>query len=114
MVLFRALLAAQLAVVVIYTLFVGAEHGWNLFPAFFGDISAVNWAGQFNLDFMCFLMLSALWVAWRNDFRPEGLGLGVVAFFGGIVFLSIYLLYLGSQTNGDVKEIMLGKARAQS
>ncbi len=72
------------------------------------------WPGQFNLDFMGFLILSGLWVAWRNNFSAMGLGLGVVAFFGGIMFLTPYLFYLSFETKGDMKKILLGQIRASN
>ena len=90
------------------------NHGWDLGAVFFGDIMAVNWAGQFNLDFMGFLSLSALWVSWRHEYTRAGLVLAVLAFFGGIVFLAAYLLYATGQANGDMKVLLLGPARANS
>jgi hypothetical protein len=77
-----------------YTLIVGVEHGWNLLPQFFGDLAALAWPGQFNLDFTCFLALSATWVAWRHRFSSAGLALALVAFFGGFMFLAPYLLVI--------------------
>jgi hypothetical protein len=68
--------------------------------------------GQFNLDFMGMLTLSALWVAWRHRFSKAGLGLGALAFFGGSLFLSIYLLVVSRQSGGDMKELLLGKVLA--
>lgn len=87
-----------------YTAAVIASHGWNLFPAYFGDLRAMNWAGQFNFDFSGFLVLSALWTAWRNAFSPLGLALAGVAFFGGMMFLAVYLLILSvrSKTIGEL------------
>ena len=61
MTLFRLFIGAMFAVIAIYTLAVVVEHGLNLFPVFFG---AMGWPGQFNLDFLGMLMLSALWAAW--------------------------------------------------
>ena len=112
MTLFRLALIAALGVITVYTAIVIANHGLNLFPAFFGDMAAMGWAGQFNLDFMCMLGLSALWTAWRNGFSAGGLGLAVVAFFGGTPFLTIYLLYLLARTGGDMRRVLLGDARA--
>jgi hypothetical protein len=106
--LFRLLLAAMLIGVLIYTGFTVSEHGLNLFPHFFGAIAEMGWQGQFNTDFSMFLILSALWTAWRNGFTGGGIALSVAAFFLGIVFLSAYLLYLSSQTNGDIKAMLLG------
>nr|WP_070959151.1 hypothetical protein [Hyphomonas sp. Mor2] len=114
MTLFRLFLFAFLIILLVYTLMVGAAHGWNLIPPFFAEIQAMTWQGQFNLDFMGFLLLSALWCAWRNDFSPLGLGLAVLGATGGILFLSTYLLILSLQTGGDIKAILLGPRRAQA
>ena len=105
---FRVLLALMFAVLSIYTLAVIFEHGLGLFPIFFGDMVAVNWPGQFNLDFMFMLMISALWVSWRHHFSAAGLGLGLIAFFGGIGFLSIYLFIMSFQTKGDARALLIG------
>ena len=79
----RILLATILAVIAIYTVVVVANHGLGLLPIFFGDIAAMTWPGQFNLDFLGFLVLSGTWLAWRHDFSPGGLLLGVCGLFGG-------------------------------
>ena len=111
---FRALMAVMFVVLTVYTVIVGMNHGWNLIPVFFDDMMKMAWPGQFNLDFMGFLVLSALWVSWRHHFTPGGLGLGVLAFFGGIMFLSVYLFVVAGQASGDVKELLLGKRRASA
>ena len=111
MLAFRLLLITLFTVVVVYTIFVGSAHGWNLLPIFFRDIAAVTWPGQFNLDFMSFLILSGLWLAWRHHFSPGGLALGVLGFFGGITVLAPYLLYASIQSNGDMKTIFMGPRR---
>ena len=111
MTLFRCFLAALLAVIAAYTGVVVAQHGLNLLPVFFGDIGAMDWPGQFNLDFLGMLMLSALWTAWRNEFTPKGLLLGLLALLFGAPFLAIYLLVLSVQTQGNIEEMLLGKAR---
>ncbi len=110
--LFRGFLVVLLAIVAGYTAIVIANHGLGLFPIFFGDMAAMGWPGQFNVDFMSMLLLSALWVAWRHHFSGVGLILGAFALFGGGPVLTIYLLIASVQANGDVKEILLGKARA--
>lgn len=109
---FRIYLVAILAVIVVYTMVVIANHGMNLIPIFFGDMAKMNWPGQFNLDFFGFLLLSGIWMAWRNHFSPVGVVLGVFAVFGGMPLLSIYLLYLSFQSGGDVKIMLLGERRA--
>ena len=106
---FRLFLLACLVAIVGYTSVTIANHGWNLLPIFFGDMAAMGWPGQFNLDFFCFLLLSGLWVAWRGGFKPAALALGVVAVFGGMLFLSIYLLILLSRSGGDIRRVLLGE-----
>ena len=114
MTLFRFFLLAIILVVGAYTAVTIANHGMGLYPIFFGDIAEMTWRGQFNLDFLCFLMLSGLWVAWRHHFTIAGLLLGFVAFNFGAPFLSIYLLIASYQTNGDIKAMLLGPIRAAS
>ena len=112
MTLFRILLIAIFTVVALYTGVTIADHGLNLLPVFFGDIGKFAWPGQFDLDFMCMLALSAIWVAWRHQFSAAGLGLGVIAFFFGSPFLCVYLLIVSLRAKGGMSEILLGKARA--
>lgn len=112
--LFRLLLAAIFAAVLGYTLIVGAHHGYDLLPVFNGNIAAMDWQGQFNVDFTCFLLLSALWVAWRHQFRPLGLALAVPAFFGGSLFLSAYMLIASFAAQGDVLALLIGPHRASA
>ena len=94
MALLRIVLVIHLAILTAYTAIVIGNHGWNLMPVFFGDMALMGWPGQFNLDFIGFLMLSALWTAWRNSFSPLGLALAVVAFFGGMQTWFLMLLAL--------------------
>ncbi len=110
----RLLLAAILATVTLYTVPVALQHGINLFPFFFGDIAAMGWPGQFNVDFLGFLTLSAVWTAWRNRFTGTGMGLGVLAFFFGAPFLTTYLLFLSYRTNGDIPAMLLGPERGSA
>lgn len=108
---FRILLVVFIVAIIGYTGVVVSKHGWNLLPIFFGDIAAMTWPGQFNFDFLCFLILSGLWIAWRHHFSPIGLVLGAIGFFGGIMFIAPYLLIAGFRANGDVKILFLGKCR---
>ncbi|MFO1017306.1 MAG: hypothetical protein U1E03_06885 [Hyphomonadaceae bacterium] len=112
MLLLRILLVTILVVLTGYTLIVISNHGWNLLEVFFGDMFEMGWPGQFNLDFMGFLTLSAVWTAWRHHFSPLGLALGLIAFFGGMAFLATYLLITSYKVKGDVKALLLGSQRA--
>jgi len=109
---FRVLLVAMWAAILGYTAIVVANHGMGLLPVFFGDMAKMAWPGQFNLDFMCMLSLSALWVAWRHHFSGGGLMLAVLALVLGASFLSAYLLVVSLQAKGDVRELLLGTDRA--
>ena len=111
MILFRLLLALIFTAIALYTGVVIAHHGLGLLPVFFGDMGSLAWPGQFNLDFMCMLALSGLWVAWRHRFSGAGVALGVVAFFGGALFLSVYLLVESFRTQGNVAALLLGQQR---
>jgi hypothetical protein len=108
----RVLLAVLWVIIASYTAAVVANHGINLLPIFFGDMAMMGWPGQFNLDFMWMLILSALWVAWRHQFSGAGIALGLLALFGGAFFLSAYLLIVSLGADGEMKEMLLGKARA--
>lgn len=92
-----------------YTVVVINNHGIDLLPVFFADMAEMGWPDQFNLDFMCFLALSALWVSWRHQFSAVGLLLGVCAFFGGALFLSIYLFIQSYRVSGNVNLLLTGR-----
>jgi len=111
---FRALLAVLWVVIAGYTGVVIANHGLGLFGVFFGDMAKMGWPGQFNLDFMCMLTLSGLWVAWRHRFSGGGLALGLLALFGGAFFLTAYLLVASLQAGGDARVLLLGPSRANA
>jgi hypothetical protein len=106
---FRILTVAVFAALLVYTSIVVANHGPNLLPVFFGDMAKFEWPGQFNFDFMFMLTFSALWVSWRHRFSGAGLALGLLAFFGGALFLSAYLFVESLRTGGDAKRLVLGQ-----
>jgi len=70
---FRALLVAMLVVLAAYTAVVISNHGWDLLSVFFGDMATMAWPGQFNLDFLFMLTLSAIWVRGVTSSRRPGL-----------------------------------------
>ncbi len=109
---FRTLLVLMFAVLTTYTVLVIGTEGWDLLSVFFADMAKMQWPGQFNLDFMFMLTFSGLWVAWRHQFSAAGLGLGVLAFFGGALFLSLYLFVQIWRNKGDMRVVLLGEARA--
>ncbi len=109
---FRSLLVLFFVAITAYTGVVAWNHGMDLFSVFFGDMARLGWPGQFNLDFTCMLALSGLWVSWRHRFRAGGVLLGVVAFFGGAMFLSVYLLVESFRAKGDAAALLLGERAA--
>lgn len=109
---FRVLLIAMFGTLTIFTSLVIAAHGWGLMSIFFGDIARMGWPGQFNLDFLFMLTLSALWVAWRHAFSRSGLALAVLAFFGGASFLTVYLFIVSLRAKNGISEILVGTSRA--
>lgn len=104
----RIFLVLFLLFLLAYTGIVVSDQGLGLIPIFFGDIAALTWPGQFNLDFLGFLLLSGLWVLWRNGFSALSFPLALFAALGGMVFLSIYLLFLLSRARGDFVHVLLG------
>jgi hypothetical protein len=111
---FRAALVLLWLAVAGYTAVVVAHHGIDLVRVFVADVRAMGWPGQFDLDFLGMLLLSGLWVAWRHDFSTRGIGLGLLAAVGGILFLTTYLLVLSFQGNGSMKQVLLGACQADA
>lgn len=105
----RILLAAMGLVVAAYTVAAVSNEGVNLFATTLPALPELGWPGQFHLDFVTYLMLSGLWVAWREGFTPKGIALGIAASLLGIIFLSVYLLIAINQANGDIKRVLLGR-----
>lgn len=110
----RVLLVAIFLAIAAYTSVVIANHGMNLLPIFFGDMTKLDWPGQFNLDFMCMLTLSGVWVAWRHRFGLAGVALGLTAVFGGALFLSAYLFIESYRCGGDARGLLLGANRGDA
>lgn len=110
--LLRIYLLVWIVGITAYTLVTVANHGLDLLPIFFGDMEAMTWPGQFNLDFFSFLCLSGLWLAWRHHFSLGGIALGLFIFAGGMPFLASYLLFHSLRSDGNIKVMLLGETRA--
>lgn len=108
---FRVFLVVMFLTIVGYTSVVVSNYGLGLLPIFFGDMAKIQWPGQFNLDFMFMLSLSGLWVSWRHQFSAGGIILGIIAFFGGALFLSTYLFVESFLVSGDMKSLLIGNGR---
>ncbi len=112
--MFKALLVVMCLVLLIYTGLAVSNEGFNLFAMTLPSIAEFGWPGQFHVDFLTYLILSGLWVAWRHEFSAIGIVLGVLASQLGIVLLSIYLLYAINKANGDMAEVLLGEGRTKA
>ena len=108
----RVLLVILYIVLAGYTTAVAFEHGMNFMPVLFGQLAAVGWPGQITLDFLIYLTLSALWIAWRHRFSPGGIAMAVLAFFGAALVTLVYVFWATLDARGDVKVLLLGRGRA--
>lgn len=95
-------------VVGIITILAFQREGAGLFQVFMGNMLAGGWNGQFNADFTCYLMLSGLWLIWRNHFHPAAILMGIAASILGIVAFAPYLVYLLYREKGDVAKVFVG------
>jgi hypothetical protein len=106
--LFKTLLIVQTIGLLIYTFFAFQTEGADLFSVFTNNVLSLNWSGQFNLDFLCYLTLSGFWIMWRNNFATKSIFLGLVAMVLGIVLFAPYLLWLTNKENGNIKRVLIG------
>jgi hypothetical protein len=106
--LFKTLLIVQTIGLLTYTFLVFQKEGADLFSVFINNVLSLNWSGQFNLDFLCYLILSGFWVMWRNKFGTNSIILGLVAMVLGIVIFAPYLLWLTIKENGNIKRVLIG------
>lgn len=106
--LLKTLLLIQTLGLLLYSYIAFRSEGANLWDIFFTNIMSLTWNGQFNLDFLCYLLLSGLWIMWRNKFTAKSIILGALAAILGIVVLAPYLLFLISKEKGDLKQVLIG------
>lgn len=106
------LLFAMFIAIVAYTVAVTAEYGPDLVTPFSRELLGLTWSGQFNLDFLSYLVLSGLWIAWRDRFSGAAIGLGAAASVLGIMFFAPYLMLLLHRERYDLTAVLLGSRRA--
>lgn len=94
--------------ITIYTFYVGFVQGWDFITPFLTVLFSMTWQGQFALDFMCYLMLSGLWVAWRGGFSGASIALGLLAAVMGMLIFGVLLLLFIAQSDGDMRKLLLG------
>lgn len=106
--LFKTLLIVQTIGLLTYTFFSYQTEGAGLISVFAQNVFSLNWSGQFNLDFFCYLTLSGIWIMWRNKFSNKSILLGVAAMIFGIVLFAPYLFWLTIKENGEIKRVLIG------
>lgn len=106
--LLKALLLLQTIGLLVYTFLAIQNDGPNFLLRAKAFVSSLTWMGQFALDFSCYLMLSGLWIMWRNKFRTKGIVIAFAAMVLGIVFFAPYLIYLLRKEQGNLKNVLLG------
>jgi hypothetical protein len=106
--LFKTALVVQTIALLIYSFVAFQTGGADLFSVFTNNLLSLNWSGQFNLDFLCYLTLSGFWIMWRNKFTVKSIFLGLAAMVLGIVMFAPYLLWLINKENGNIKRVLIG------
>lgn len=109
--LLKSLVITQTLALLVYTAFAIKNEGWTLFHIFTNNVTALNWNGQFNLDFSCYLTLSGIWIMWRSKFSVSSIILAAIAMIIGIIVFAPYLLYLLIKEKGNVYKILLGEQK---
>jgi hypothetical protein len=107
--LLKGLLIIQTLGLLIYTAIAIQNDGANFLARAQEFATSMTWMGQFALDFQCYLMLSALWIAWRNKFSIKSILIAVVAMILGIIVFAPYLLFLITKEKGDLKRVLIGE-----
>lgn len=103
------LLVFQTAAVAVYTAIALSREGIDLLTPFLSNVASLGWSGQFNLDFLCYLMLSGLWVMWRSRFSLRAVLTGLMLMVLGIVAFAPYVLFLLLKENGNLKAVLVGE-----
>lgn len=75
---------------------------------FAGDVAALNWRSQFNVDLIGHMLLAGLWVAWRHKFSVLGMVLGLLC-INGVLFTALYVLVLTFVHRGNLNHVVMGK-----
>lgn len=104
----RALLILQTLGLLLYTYLAMQNDGSNFLGRALAFSTSLEWQGQFTLDFGCYLLLSGLWIMWRNRFSLAAIAPAIAAMILGIIVFAPYLLYLISQESGDLKRVLVG------
>ncbi|HEY0112156.1 MAG TPA: hypothetical protein VGB59_03280 [Allosphingosinicella sp.] len=75
---------------------------------FFADFRH-PWRAQFYSDLEATLALFALWIAWRERWRPRGFAFALATMLLGALFILPYVLAVSLAARGDVRVTLLGQ-----
>jgi len=103
--LFRLVLVVMFVAMLIFTVRVIGVQGIN----FVNYAVLTGWQGQFNYDFVCFIVLVSIWIMWRHNFSIKGIVLGLITPFGGILYLAPYLFIISILAKDNSVEFFIGK-----
>ncbi len=106
---FQILLGLFLIGILVFTASAVSKQGWDFVSLYINETLALTWQSQFNFDFSCYLILSALWILWRNQFSPSSFAVAGIAAILGILFFAPYLFIESLKAKGDVKKLLLGE-----
>lgn len=104
----RIFLLASTVSIYLFTYFALSESGINWPAVAIGDILALNWRSQFDIDLVIHLLLLATWISWREGFSLKGHVFGVLSIVMGGMFSFPYLIYATYAAKGDPKAVLLG------
>ncbi len=107
--LFPILLLVITLITLAYTSLVIQQEGSNFLLVALKNLSSVNWNGQFTLDFSAYLLLSSMWILWREKFSPSAYLAAASAMILGILFFAPYLVFLWRKSKGNAAQLLLGK-----
>ncbi len=106
--LLKALLIIQTIGILAYTLIVFQNDGFNFLMRAQEFALSMKWMGQFALDFQCYLILSGIWIMWRDRFSGRSILIALMAMTLGILVFAPYILYLITKEKGDLKAVLVG------
>ncbi len=104
----RLFVTFLVTLIFVHTALTVLNHGWDFVSVFVTDLFSLTWRGQFSLDFLSYLMLSGLWVAWRGGFTGPSIAQGIAAATLGLLFFGVLLLIYMTQSRGDLRALILG------
>ena len=105
----NGLLILQTIGLLLYTAIAIQNDGFNFLARALEFATSGQWRGQFALDFSCYLLLSFLWIMWRNKFTLASVLLGLAAAVLGIIVFAPYLLYLLAKEEGNLVKVLVGE-----